>query len=436
MSSRPRTRATIAVVAWLLLSTVVVLILFPALFPASATLLARDGLPARDPQTQKMLAAHVDTIRNITAAMLPTVLASAYWLAVLRFRRTHALEVSLEAIGLCILLLTAVAAGLITLASLLVLDQAMGYPGPLWWLDTLGSIPDLLVRSLELAAGCGLSGTLSGALFARWPPLRERLGTAAGSDLVAVVGALGGATLILVIQIVCGLLLLAPVFVPLARVHPGDAIFLGIAWLIGPALAVVAHASRTSLRRVVTVTFATSGTTQPVRLLSSPPMRRGAGIASLGGALATLGYLLPWCFLSVVFLVSSCNQQPHLETQQVAPTAADLALQSGAALLLGLVLLLAALMVLGIGLSALQRQHTRRWLGAALGAAGIGAAIVSSQSYLLLTGTFPLAKAQHITFLGFGPGFWLMLAGFVLGVVGASVMVYVGARDREGAFVR
>src|SRR5262249_43298730 len=136
MSSRPRARATIAVLAWLLLSAVVVLILFPALFPASATLLARYALPARDPHTQA-LAAQVDTIRNITAAMLPTVLASAFWLAMLRFRRTHALEVSLEAIGLCVLLLTAVAAGLITLASLLVLDQAMEYSGPFWWLDTL-----------------------------------------------------------------------------------------------------------------------------------------------------------------------------------------------------------------------------------------------------------------------------------------------------------
>jgi hypothetical protein len=240
----------------------------------------------------------------------------------------------------------------------------------------------------------------------------------------------------LLVQIVGGLFLLASVFLSLARDHPGDAICLAIAWLIGPAAALMAHASRSTVRRVVAATFATSGTTQPALVLSSPSMRRGAGITSLGGALAMAGYFLPWCFLSVVFLVSSCNQQPRLETRRVDPTAADLALQSVAALLLGLVLLLAALMVLGIGLSALRRQRARLWPGVAVGAAAVGAAIVCSQSYLLLRGTFPLARAQHIAFLGFGPGFWLLLVGFVLGLVGAGVMLTVGARERVAAFMR
>lgn len=427
--SYSRARIGLATVGFILLSLVALLIL-PAIFPAGKDLLAHYGLPPKDPQTQT-LSGQIDNLRGITAVIALTTLACGYWLALLRLRAVSGPQALLETIGLSVLFFIGGEYVLISAATLISPDLSRSASGIFWWTAMLGSAPELLLRALALAIICGLAGTLAALLFTRWRPVRGVLFHAPVG--VATFGrVLGVGMAALAVQLLGGLLLAQTVFTGLGTAHPGDAVFLLVAWLLAPALLIAFYATRGSARFIRLASVDRSAPTLPALALASPAVRPGARLTGLGGALSTLGYFLPWCFLSVIFLVSSCNQPAHLETKPVEPSGADLAIQSGATFIPGILVLLAALVLVGIGLRALRRQPSRREAGVALIAALIGLALVGFQSLQLASGKFPLTRAEHITYLGMGAGFWLLLIGFVIGVVGGGMMLYAITRPAPG----
>jgi hypothetical protein len=425
--SYSRARVGLAMVSFVLLSLVALLVL-PAIFPAGKDLLAHYGLPPRDPRTQT-LTGQIDNLRGITAVIALTALACGYWLALLRLRVVSGPQALLETIGLGILFFIGGEYVLISAATLISPDLGRNASSPFWWTTMLTTAPELLLRALALAIICGLVGTLAALLFTRWRPVRGVLFHAPVG--VATFGrVLGVGMAALAVQLLGGLLLLQTLFTGLGAGHPGDAVFLLVVWLLAPALLIVFYAIRGSARFIRLAAVDRSAPTLPALPLASPAVRPGARLTGLGGALSTLGYFLPWCFLSVVFLVSSCNQPAHLETKPVEPSGADLAIQSGATFIPGILVLLAALALVVIGIRALRRQPSRREIGGALGAALIGLALVGFQSLQMASGKFPLTRAEHITFLGMGAGFWLLLIGFVIGVVGGGMMLYAVTRTR------
>jgi hypothetical protein len=425
--SYSRARVGLATVSFVLLSLLALLIL-PAIFPAGKDLLAHYGLPPKDPQMQT-LSGQIDNLRGITAVIALTALACGYWLALLRLREVSGPQALLETIGLNILFFIGGEYVLITAATLISPDLGKNASGIFWWTAMLAAAPELLLRALALAIICGLVGTLAALLFTRWRPVRGVLFHAPVG--VATFGrVLGVGIAALAVQLLGGLLLLQTIFTGLGAGHPGDAVFLLVFWLLAPAFLIVFYATRGSARFLRLASVDRSAPTQPALPLASPTVRPGARLTGLGGALSTLGYFLPWCFLSVVFLVSSCNQPAHLETKPVEPSGADLAIQSGATFIPGILVLLAALALVVIGIRALRRQPSRREIGVALIAALIGLALVGFQSLQLASGKFPLSRAEHITFLGMGAGYWLLLAGFVIGVVGGGMMLYAVTHTR------
>jgi len=427
--SYSRARVGLATVGFVLLSLVALLVL-PAIFPAGKDLLAHYALPPKDPHTQT-LSGQIDTVRSIAAVIALTTLACGYWLALLRLREVSGPQALLETIGLSILFFSGGEYLLITAATLISPDLGKNASGIFWWTAMLATAPELLLRALALAIICGLAGTLAALLFTRWRPVRDVLFHAPVG--VATFGrVLGVGMAALAVQLLGGLLLLQTAFTGLGAAHPGDAVFLLAVWLLAPALLIVFYATRGSARFLRLASVDRSAPTLPALPLAAPAIRPGARLTGLGGALSTLGYFLPWCFLSVVFLVSSCNQPAHLETKPIEPSGADLAIQSGATFIPGILVLLAALVLVGIGVGALRRQPSRRQIGVALIAALIGLSLVGFQSLQLASGKFPLTRAQHITFLGMGAGFWLLLSGFVLGVVGGGMMLYAITRPVSG----
>lgn len=427
--SYSRFRIGIATVSFALLSLVALLIL-PAIFPAGKDLLAHYGLPPKDPHTQA-LSSQIDTVRSVTAVIALTALACGYWLALLRLREVSGPQALLETIGLSLLFFIGGEYLLISAATLISPDLSKNASGLFWWTAMLATVPELLLRALALAIICGLAGTLAALLFTRWRPVRGVLFHAPVG--VATFGrVLGVGLAVLAVQILGGLLLLQTVFAALGAAHPGDTVFLLVVWLLAPAFLIAFFAIRGSARFIRLASVDRSAPTLPALPLTSPAVRPGARLTGLGGALSTLGYFLPWCFLSVVFLVSSCNQPAHLETKPVEPSGADLAIQSGATFIPGILVLLAALVLVGIGIRALRRQPARREIGVALIAALVGLALVGLQSLQLASGKFPLTRAQHIAFLGMGAGFWLLLTGFVLGVAGGGMMLYAVTRPAPG----
>jgi hypothetical protein len=424
-----RFRLAAAEVCFVLLS-LVTLLLLPAIFPAGKDLIAQHGLPPKDPSSQA-LSGQIDIVRNITAVIALMALACAHWLALVRLRQMGGPQTLLEAIGLSALFFIGGEYLIIlTGATLISPDLRKNTPGTFWWTTTLAAAPELLLRALALAIICGLAGTLSALLFTRWRAVRAvPFHASAGAWTFGRV--LGVGMLALAIQILGGILLLQTVFANLGAAHAGDAIMLAAAWLLAPALVIATCATRETARFVRLASVDRSAPTLPALPLAAPAVRSGAGVTGLGGALSTVGYFLPWCFLSVVFLVSSCNQQPHLETKSVDPSGADLAIQSGATFIPGIVILLASLILVGVGARALRRQPSRRQITVALIAALVGILLVVFQSLQLADGHFPLTRAQQMTFLGMGAGLWLLLVGFTLGLVGGSMMLYAIRRPAE-----
>jgi hypothetical protein len=423
--SYSRRRIGLATVGFILLSLVALLIL-PAIFPAGKDLLAHYGLSPKDPRTQT-LSGQIDNLRGITAVIALTALACGYWLALLRLREVSGPQALLETIGLSIIFFIGGEYVLISAATLISPDLGKNAAGIFWWTTMLATAPELLLRALALAIICGLVGTLAALIFTRWRPVRGVLFHAPVG--VATFGCVLGIGLAaLAVQLLGGLLLLQTVFTGLGAAHPGDAVFLLVVWLLAPALLIAFYATRGSARFIRLASVDRSAPTLPALPLASPAVRPGARLTGLGGAVSTLGYFLPWCFLSVVFLVSSCNQPAHLETKPVEPSGADLAIQSGATFIPDILVLLAALALVVIGIRALRRQPSRSEIGVALSAALIGLALVGFQSLQLASGKFPLTRAEHITFLGMGAGFWLLLIGFVIGVVGGGMMLYAVTR--------
>jgi hypothetical protein len=416
-----RFRVGVAVVSFALLSALAMLIL-PAIFPAGNDLLAHYGLPPKDPHTQALIG-QIDLVRSITAVVALTALACGYWLALLRLRLVSGPQTLLETAGLAIVFFIGGEYLLITGATLISPDLSKNTTGIFWWTTMLATVPELLLRALALAIICAFAGTLSALLFTRWRTLHGIL-FHAPVGVVAFGRVLGIGLLALVLQILGGILLLQTVFTALSAAHPGDAVILVVVWLLAPALLIAFYAASGAARFISLASVDRSAPTLPALPLASPAARPGAGLAGLGGALSTLGYFLPWCFLSVVFLVSSCNQPPHLETKPIEPSGADLAIQSGATFIPGIVVLLAALVLVGIGMRALRRRPSRRQVVMALIAALIGIVLVGFQSLQLAAGNFPLTRAQQITFLGMGAGFWLLLFGFAIGIVGGGMMLY------------
>jgi hypothetical protein len=428
--SYSRFRVSLATVSFILLSLVALLIL-PAIFPAGKDLLAHYALPAKDPHT-RTLSGQIDNLRSITAVIALTALACGYWLALLRLREVSGPQALLETIGLSILFFSGGEYLLISAATLISPDLGKSDSGLLWWTTMLATTPELLLRALALAIICGLAGILAALLFTRWRPVRGVLFHAPIG--VATFGRVMGVGMaVLAVQLFGGLLLAPTVFTGLGAAHPGDAVFLLAVWLLAPALLIAFYATRSAARFLKLASVDRSAPTLPALPLASPAVRPGARLTGLGGAVSALGYFLPWCFLSVVFLVSSCSQPAHLETKPVEPSGADLAIQSGATFISGILVLLTALALVGIGLRALRRQPSRREIGVALFVALIGLALVGFQSLQLASGKFPLTRAQHISFLGMGAGFWLLLVGFILGIVGGGMMLYAVTRTRHAA---
>ncbi len=427
--SYSRFRVAASGVSFVLLS-LVALLLLPAIFPAGKDLLAHYGLPPKDPHTQA-LSSQIDTMRSFTAVIALTALACGYWLALLRLRQVSGPQMLLETIGLGILFFTGGEYLIISGATLISPDLSTNATGIFWWTTTLATAPELLPRALALTIICGLAATLSALVFTRWRAIH-------GVLFHAPVGVrtfgrvLGVGMLALVLQVLGGILLLQTVFLPLSAAHAGDAVFLAVVWLLAPALLITFYATRRTASFIRLAAVDRQAPTLPMTPRAAPAVRTGAGVTGLGGALSTLGYFLPWCFLSVVFLVSSCNQQPHLETKPIEPSGADLAIQSVATFIPGILILLAALTLVGTGVRALRRQPSRKDIVIALIAALIGLALVGIQSLQLASGDFALTRAQHITFLGTGAGLWLLLIGFVLGIVGGGMMLYAITRPAPG----
>jgi hypothetical protein len=140
----------------------------------------------------------------------------------------------------------------------------------------------------------------------------------------------------------------------------------------------------------------------PTRTRQKPPLHLSAFISALGGALALLGFFLPWVMFASIslsgwFLVQHAADPLYgLSVTSIAETYLTFA---------------GAIATLLIGLSAVSGRHSPTLTNIQVLSSLIGV------SDLILNLVNLNGSQFNLTVLG--AGFWISFVGFVLGVVGA-----------------